>query len=1149
MSEFVHLHNHSEYSLLDGACKVRDLVDRTKELGMSSVALTDHGALFGAIEFYNTARKAGVKPIIGCEVYICANRFEKTTTGAGRGETANHLLLLAKNEAGYRNLVKLSSHGYVEGFYYRPRIDHELLAAHAEGLIATTGCLASEVPAALNNGDREKAWRRAAWYRDVFGPDYYVELMHHHLPEEEEIYPQLIDFARKLGTKLVATNDTHYLKREYAEAHDALLCIGTNANVSDENRLRFDTQEFYLKSPQEMIELFRDCPEAIKTTLEIAEKCDLQLDLSKRHLPRFPLPDGEDHEHEYLARLSRAGLARRYPVVTSPLAERLDFELRVIEQMGFSGYFLITQDFVNYARSIGVAVGPGRGSSAGSLVCYALGITNIDPIRFELVFERFLNPERISMPDIDIDFQDEGRARVIDYVKAKYGSEAVTQIITFGRLKARAVVRDVGRVLGLSYAEMDKLAKKIPDRIAEKSDDSTAGVTLKDALKESPELEAMLGEREDYRKVWRIGEVLEGLNRHASTHAAGVVITPGPLTDYVPLYKQSDGSVTTQFDMTIVDKIGLLKMDFLGLRTLSVISRAVETLAQQGVELDLDAIIEEHDPKTYNLLSRGDTTGVFQLESRGMREWLMQLKPTCIDDIVAMVALYRPGPMGWIGDFVKRKHGEEKISYLHPKLEPILKSTYGVIVYQEQVLRVARDLAGFSLGRADILRRGMGKKDPKELARIKQDFIAGCVSYSKLNEKLANQVFDVVQKFAGYGFVKAHATCYAVLAYQTAYLKAHYPAEFMAAEMTSWHGETRMMPRLINECRRFGITVLPPDVNCSERYFTVAEGNIRCGLEAVKNVGGIAIESIIHARAEGGPFTSFYDLAGRVDTRVVNRKCLESLICAGALDDLPGHRAQFMAAVDQFLAYSTQSEQQRTLGQSSLFGDGTSTAIPAPALPIVPPYASDQKLSLEKEMLGFFVSGHPLDDVRDEIDQLANANLGDTSELEDGNTVRLGGVVTDIKRVITKKGKAMATVILEDFVGSAELLVFGDTLEKYTSLLRKEAKLIVSTRVSCREDQDPKFLAQDFYTIEQARAEFAASMWIKLPITSLNDDTMEALEDLFNRHQGNVPVFFKLLGGETERVVRSRRYRVKTSLDVLKQVRDMIGDAEVKVGW
>lgn len=1153
--DFVHLHNHSEYSLLDGACKLGELIRQTKDLGMPAIALTDHGALFGAIEFYMAAKKADVKPIIGCESYICADRREKKVTGGGRGEYANHLLLLAKNETGYRNLVKLSSIGYTEGFYYRPRVDHETLTQYAEGLIATSGCLAAEIPALLLNDDEEGAYRKAGWYKDLFGPDFYIELQWHNFDEDRKVFPKLIALAKRLGCKTVATNDTHYLKREHAEAHDVLLCIGTGTTLADANRMRFDTNEFYLKSPAEMAQLFADQPEALATTMEIAEKCDLQIDFSKRYLPKFPLPDGEVDEVQYLTKLARAGLTRRFPSPDTKLVERLDYELAMIQRMGFAGYFLIVSDVINHARSIGVAVGPGRGSSAGSLVCYVLGITDLDPLRFELYFERFLNPERISLPDIDIDFQDEGRDKVLEYVKSRYGADSVTQIITFGRLKARAVVRDVGRVLGLSYGEVDKLAKKIPEgpNVRLKSPEQGGG-NWRSARQDNPELEALLEERAEYRKILEIGEVLEGTSRHASTHAAGVVVTPGPLTDYVPLYRQSDTSITTQYDMTVVDKIGLLKIDFLGLRTLSVVSRTLQMLKAHGIELDLQAILEEHDDKTYQLLSRGDTISVFQLESRGMRDWLSKLKPNCIEDIVAMVALYRPGPMDMIGDFVRRKHGQEKTTYLHPKLEPILKGTYGIAVYQEQVLAIARDMAGFTLARADILRRAMGKKDPKELARMKAEFIEGCKTHSRMTEKLAHQLFDQVEKFAGYGFNKAHAACYAVLAYQTAFLKANHTAEFMASEMSSMHGDTKPMPKLINECRRLGVSVLPVDVNASDRYFTVEDGKIRCGLEAVKNVGAGPIEAITEARQKEGPFTSFFNLAARVDTRIVNRKAMESLIGSGALDSLGGHRAQYMAALDQFFAYSAACEKERELGQSSLFGGGggggggSGAGMREPNLPDIPLYAPEQALSLEKELLGFYVSGHPLDAVRSEVEKLAEAHLGDTSELQDLQTVRLAGVVTEVRRSQTRKGKAMASIVLEDFTGSAELLFFNDALETYAPMLKKEATLVVNTRVSCREDEEPKFIAQQAFTLEEAKAEFARSMWLTLNESSLSEATLDALEDLFLKHTGNVPIYFKVVQEGQSRFLQSRRYRLKTSLQVLKQVQEMLGHAQVKIG-
>lgn len=1141
-ADFVHLHNHSEFSLLDGACKLNDLVRRTAELGMSAIALTDHGALHGAVDFYSTAKAAGIQPIIGCEVYICKDRFDKSSGQRSRGgEYANHLLLLAKDEEGYKNLVKLSSQGYTEGFYYRPRIDHGLLEKHCGGLIATSGCMASEIPSLLMNGDDTGAWERAMWYKELFGNDFYVEVQRHDLPEEPDLNRQLVKLAQRLGNKLIATNDTHYLDRGHHEAHDCLLCIGTGKNVSDVERMRFGSSEFYLKSADEMSALFSDLPEALLNTREVADKCVINLDFSKRHLPRFPLPEGETTETEYLTKLARAGLSRRYTSISPELEERLSYELRIIDQMGFSGYFLIVSDFVRYARSIDVPVGPGRGSAAGSLVCYVLGITSLDPMKFDLYFERFLNPERISMPDIDIDFHDAGRARVIEYVREKYGAESVAQIITFGRLKAKAVVRDVGRVLGMSYGDMDKLAKKIPDGPASSLANATDG---------NPELSQMLAEREDYRKVWAIGSTLEGLCRHASTHAAGVVITPGPLTDYVPLFKQSDGSITTQFDMNVVDKIGLLKMDFLGLRTLNVIELCLRLLAQKGITLDLDSLHEEFDQRTYDLLSRGDTTGVFQLESGGMREWLTKLKPNCIDDIVAMVALYRPGPMNMIGDFIDRKHGRSPIAYLHPKLEPILKQTYGVIVYQEQVLRIARDIAGFTLGRADILRKAMGKKKKEEMEKVRVEFISGCLKHSGLSKSLAEEIYELVRKFSEYGFVKAHAACYAVLAYQTAYLKANHPAEFMASDIASYHGETRQMPKLINDARRNSVEVFPPDVNLSERNFSVKGAAVRCGLENIKNIGNGPIDEILVAREKDGPFKSFFDLAARVDARIVNRKVLESLIGSGALDSLPGHRGAFFAGIESFLSYSQEKEREREFGQSSLFGDATAGgATMEPKLSEVMDQPFEEKLAREKELLGFYASGHPLAQEREVIESITNAHLGDTSELADQDSVRLGGVVTDIRRQVTRKGKPMATLTFEDFTGSSEILVFSDVLENYIHLMQKDAKLIVMARVSRREEEEPKFIAEEIFTIEEAKARFAKRLLIHLAPKPNMENTLNALEDLFAHHTGDVEILFRVQQDGQSRYIRSRRYRLKTSLDVLKQVGRMIGEKNVECLW
>ncbi len=1131
-ADFVHLHNHSDYSLLDGACKTSELANLTAKFGMSAVALTDHGALFGCVEFFNAAVEAGVKPILGSELYICKDRLNKDTK---RSEGASHIVLLAKNETGWRNLVTLSSLGYTEGFYYKPRIDHALLEKHHEGLIALSACWKGEVVQRIRQEDDEAATEIAAWYRDVFGEDYYIEIQRHGMEGEEAVNNRLLALAKRLQVPVVATNDTHYLLKEHAEAHDALLCIGTGANVTDEQRMRFPTPDFYFKSPEEMIELYSDMPEVLLRTREVAEKVTLELDFNQRFLPHFPLPEGETDGAAYLRKQASKGLEKRFGSVDDKLQERLDYELEMIVRMGFAGYFLIVADFCAFARRSEIAVGPGRGSAAGSLVCYALEITDIDPLRFDLYFERFLNPERISMPDIDIDFHDQGRAKVIEYVKEKYGSDSVTQIITFGKLKARAVVRDVGRVLGISYGEVDRLAKKIPEG---------PGVRLDKSYESVPELRDMVESSEKFQQLWRISQVLEGVNRHASTHAAGVVITPGPLTDYVPLYRQSDGSVTTQFDMNMVDAIGLLKMDFLGLRTLNVLDAAVKSLKARSIEINLRDLPMD-DEETYAMLGRGETTAVFQFEGPGMRDWLTKLKPTCIDDLVAMVALYRPGPMEMIGDFVRRKHGKQKITYLHPKLEPILKNTYGVIVYQEQVLRITRDLAGFTLGSADIMRRAMGKKKRSEMAKMRNDFIEGCQKYSKIRAELAKRIFELVDKFAGYGFVKAHAACYALLAYQTAYLKAHYPAEFMAAEMSSWHGDVRAMPKLIEECRRLELKLLPPDINKSGECFNVIEGEIRCGLGSIKNVGSGAVASTIETREKGGEFKSFFDFAERVDSRQINRKVLESLIGAGALDCLGGHRAQYMALIDGFLSTAQRSGGQQN--QHSLFEGAPETAV-HPALPDVPHYDHQLVLKREKELLGYYISGHPLDAFRKDLEQLGVVKLSEKGELTDNDTVRLGGLINAVRRIITRRGNPMATVTLEDFTGSADVLVFGDALDAATPLLKKEQVVIITARVSVQEDKEPKFIAQDVFTIEQAKIHFARGLFISLSPECMDDETLNTLEDIFLSHTGDVPLYFRVAASDGKSyLVRSRRYRLKTSEAVVRQMQEMLGDDRIQV--
>ncbi|HED23501.1 MAG TPA: DNA polymerase III subunit alpha, partial [Firmicutes bacterium] len=906
MPDFVHLHCHTEFSLLDGAARINDLVERAAANNMPAVAITDHGTMFGVIDFYRAAKKAGIKPIIGCEVYVALrSRLQKEVR---RDDSQYHLVLLAENNTGYQNLTRLVSAGFLEGFYYKPRIDRELLEKHHEGLIAMSACLAGEIPTLILQRQPDKAREAAVYYRDLFGPDnFYLELHDHGLPEQKIVNEGLIRISKEENIPLAASNDVHYLNREDAAVHDVLLCIQTGKTVDDEDRMRFEKQEFYFKTAGEMAERFEEYPEALANTVLIAERCNVEKDFSQRHLPEFDLPEG-DNPHEYLKKLCYQGLEKRYSDITPEMRERLEYELSVIRQMGFANYFLIVWDLIEYARKAQVIVGPGRGSAAGSLVAYCLGITNIEPLQHSLLFERFLNPERISMPDIDIDFCDDKRDRVLHYVTKKYGQERVAQIITFGTMAARAAVRDVGRAMAIPYAEVDRIAKLIP---------MEPKMTITKALKQSRELQQLY--REDrYRELLDTSLAVEGMPRHASTHAAGVVIAREPLVNYVPLYRTADGAVVTQFPMNTLEDLGLLKMDFLGLKTLSIIGEALDNIRRRH---EMEIKIEEiplDDPNTYAMLSQGETTGTFQLESAGMRNVLRELIPNKFEDLIAVVALYRPGPMDQIPVFIESKHGHRRIKYAHPVLEPILNETYGVIVYQEQIMEIAARMAGFTLGQADLLRRAIGKKKKEILDQQQELFIQGCTK-NGYSEDLAAEIYDLILKFASYGFNKSHAAAYALIAYQTAYLKANYPVEYMAAIMTVYCSNSDKVALYIADCRRMGLEVLPPDINESETHFTVV-GNkkIRFGLAAVKNVGLGAIESIIQNRRDK-PYASLRDFTSRVDMRLCNRKVLESLIKCGAFDSLGGHRAQYLAAMDDLLMHGQCVQRERENGQISMF--------------------------------------------------------------------------------------------------------------------------------------------------------------------------------------------------------------------------------------
>ncbi|MGM0688705.1 MAG: DNA polymerase III subunit alpha [Bacillota bacterium] len=1129
-NNFVHLHCHSEYSLLDGAARVDKMIGRAVELGMPALAVTDHGTMFGIIDFYRAAKAAGIKPILGCEIYVShRSRFQKE---AKIDDSQYHLVLLAENDTGYRNLMRLVSAGYLEGFYYKPRVDRELLEECSEGLIALSACLAGEIPTMILNGQLEKAFEAARYYRDLFGPNnFFLELHDHGIPEQKTVNKVLADISRKEGIPLVASNDVHYLSKEDAAVHDVLLCIQTGKTVDETDRMKFESQEFYFKAADEMADLFSEFPDAISNSLRIAERCNVEKDFSQRHLPEFRLPDGID-PNIYLKERCYEGLKWRYAAVTPEMQERLDYELRVIQQMDYANYFLIIWDLIEYAKKEKVIVGPGRGSAAGSLVAYCLGITNIEPLQHGLLFERFLNPERISMPDIDIDFCDDKRDRILQYVCDKYGQERVAQIITFGTMAARAAVRDVGRALAIPYAEVDRIAKLIP---------MEPKMTIARALRQSTELQALYRE-EQYRKLLDTSMAVEGMPRHASTHAAGVVIAREPLVNHVPLYKTADSAVVTQFPMGTLEDLGLLKMDFLGLKTLSIIGEALENIEKRhNKSINIDQIPLD-DPATYEMLSQGETTGTFQLESTGMRSVLRELIPNKFEDIIAVVALYRPGPMEQIPVFVQSKHGKKQIKYAHPVLEPILNETYGVIVYQEQIMEIAARMAGFTLGQADLLRRAIGKKKLQILDEQQELFISGCMKngYSK---DLAVKIYDLILKFASYGFNKSHAAAYALIAYQTAYLKANYPTEYMAALMTIYYSNSDKVALYIADCRRMGIEILPPDINESETHFTVVGGKrIRFGLAAVKNVGLGAIESIGRARQEK-PFASMRDFVSRIDLHSCNRKVLESLVKCGVFDSLGGHRAQYLAALEDILAQGQAVQRERENGQISMFSlmeTSVQEELLEDNLPAIEPFTDKERLSLEKEMLGLFISGHPLEPYRpvlERIPKLINcAELGDAG---DNRKVQVGGIIVAVRRFYTKKNKQMAFVKLEDLTGGVELVVFPDLFERQSALLEEDNLVLVEGRTDFKEEEDIKIIVESLKPINREQKFFS------LLIEENHDrKVLESLKDTLVAEIGEIPVclYFKKDG---KTLMLEEEYWVSDHPACLERLESLLGPGTV----
>jgi DNA polymerase III subunit alpha len=1053
MAEFVHLHNHTHYSLLDAACTPEGLISAAKADGQKALAITDHGVMFGCFEFYKKAKKAGIKPIVGCEVYIAVHKHtdrERVTDTSGKKRNYYHLVLLAKNEQGYRNLVRLTSIGHTDGFYYKPRIDFDLLKQHHEGLIATSACLAGPINAPLLAGDIETAKRNALFLKEVFGDDFYVELQDHGMPEDRQIMAQVPAIARELGIKMVATNDAHYLTKDHAVAHNVLLNI--NKDVSslksgpiDVFDLRYRVPEMYLKTQQEMVELFKGHGEAIEHTLEIAEKVDLKIPTDLQ-LPQFPIPPDSDAAtlDDYLEELTMKGLEARYPVLTSELLDRVGFELSVIRRMGYAGYFLIVQDFIRAARDMGVRVGPGRGSAAGSLVAYALGITNIDPLKYDLLFERFLNPDRVSMPDIDVDFSDDKRERVIDYVKEKYGADSVAQIITFGTLSSRAVLKDVGRVLGIELSTINAITDKIPVIMGKVH-------KLKDAL-ELPELRWLKDTTDPkLKQLIDYSMVLEGFARNSSLHAAGVVIAPGPISDFVPVYKTPQTEPATQYNMKDLEEAGLLKMDFLGLRTLSIIDKTLEMIKQNhGVDINIDDI-DFSDQETYAMFGRGQTLAVFQFESEPMQNALRQLKPTTLEDLIAMNALYRPGPMDNIPDFIERKHGRKQIEYLHPKMEPILNKTYGIIVYQEQVMQLVQVLAGFTLAQSDLMRRAMGKKDDKLMAEQQALFVDGAKRTSDIDEKLGSEIFALIQKFASYGFNKSHSAAYAYLAYQTAWLKAHYPAEFLAANMTAELNDQVKIVALIDEAKRFGITVLAPDINRSMAMFVARDARIYFGMAGIKTVGVGAVESILDARTSG-PFTSIFDAAARVDARIMNRRILEALVCSGAFDTLHGgRRGQLFAAIEPALEYAKAVQSSGHASMESLFGDAEVLKPSEPAMPPVEEWPTRERLKKEREYLNFYISGHPLQEYSVDVSSFSTLQLHKLDASLHGQMVRLCGIVSDVRTRLDKRENTIAFVKVEQYVGSCECVFWSDKYRQFAGCRPRHHRQVRDQRRECQD--------------------------------------------------------------------------------------------------
>lgn len=1150
MTDFIHIHNHSHYSLQDGACTIDGLIEAAKKNDMHAVALTDHGVMYGIAEFYRKAVAAEIKPIVGMEAYIVkeGSRFNKGKTDSDNGRKRtkhyNHLILLAKNRQGYKNLAKLSTLGHTEGFYYKPRIDLELLRKYREGLICTSACAGGVVAADLVNNDYDKARETAKTYKDIFDDDFYLEIQDHKMDGEKAVLEGMPKLSRELGIKLVATNDCHYIEKEHAIAHNILLLLADKTG-RDYRDLRYKTDQIYFKSQDEMKALFKDYKDAVENTLEIDSKIDLKLDSDGYHFPNFPIPEDSSAKtlDEYLELLAEEGLHKKFDKVTPEIKQRFDFEISTIKQMGFAGYFLIVQDFINAAKKNNIPVGPGRGSAAGSLVAYTLGITNIEPLRYNLLFERFLNPSRKSMPDIDIDFADDQRNEVIEYVREKYGSDCVSQIITFNRLSSKMVLRDVARVLNVPIPTVNNITKYIPSKFGKV-------FTIDEAIKKVPELKYLKTTKEpDLQNLLKYAKVLEGMNRNASKHAAGVVICPEEISNFVPLANAvNQTEVVTQYNMKEIEQAGLLKMDFLGLRTLTIIRDAVKLIKQNhNVEIDIDKIPLD-DEKTYKLFSNGQTTGVFQFESPPMREYLKKLHPTSINDLAAMNALYRPGPMEFINEFIERKFGKTKVTYLHPLLEQILKETYGIIVYQEQVIQIANKIGGMSLAEADLLRRAMGKKDLKAMAKLKKQFLEGAVK-NGIKMSVAEKIVENIEKFANYGFNKSHAVAYSLVAYQTAYLKAHYTPEFLAANLTNEFGNSDKVAAFLEDCRKLQIEVLPPDVKNPSVNFNVENAKIRFGMSAIKNVGKPAVEELIRVRKNTDQnFTSIFDFCSKVDTRIVNKRGLEGLVLAGAFDSVNDNRAALFASVESALEFGHKVQNSKITSENSLFGDShEDMEIKTPQLQNVEKWSTKERLAKEREVTGFYITGHPLTNYLLEYNSFTTIKLGSALEHQNDEMVRACGVITTIKRKIDKANRTMAFFTLDDFSGSCECLMFAKIYEKYGELIEEERCVIIVGRPESSGDTI-KLHIEEVIPIEQVKEKFTKSIKLNFDENIYGEKELSLLKEILNNNKGNIPVYLHLKNnGSKGRLFFLNEYKVNPSNKFINSLNEKFGKNSIQL--